>query len=228
MATLWCSICGSSHAKSEDCPGDLRATGPERHGWRVAVETPRGIEAYGVLVAPSYDLWRARILTYPKILWTIPGGSSTLKFVGASARDVEAQAIAFIQGHMRARGYKPRSVPDTVRPGGVPAEARPGVKAPGPELRKIRSLPVRFGSGPTLFSAMTVNVSASGLFVNTLVPMDPGLGVRVFMSLDVGAFGMRGEVVWNRRRPMLGRPAGMGVRLIAPPHGYVDFVRETI
>lgn len=57
------------------------ATGPERHGWRVHVETSRGVEAIGVLVAPSGDLWRSRILTYPNVLWTAPGGRSTLKFL---------------------------------------------------------------------------------------------------------------------------------------------------
>ena len=83
---LWCPVCGSVHAGPRDCPGDLRATGPERHGWRVAVETPLGIEAYGILVAPTHERWRARILTFPNVLWTIPGGAATLKFVGRFKR----------------------------------------------------------------------------------------------------------------------------------------------
>ena len=84
---MYCSVCGGDHARRQDCPGELRATGPERHGWRVAVETPYGLEAYGVLVAPSFDVWRARVITYPNILWTVPGGAVTLKFAGTTAQD---------------------------------------------------------------------------------------------------------------------------------------------
>jgi hypothetical protein len=224
MALAWCAICGSTHPRPKDCPGDLRATGPERHGWRVAVETPHGIEAYGILVAPSSDLWRARILTYPNVLWTIPGGGSTIKFVGATAQASEAKAVAFVEGHIRARGYLRRDGIDPVVAGRFRAEAARGASAPA--LRKIRSIPVRFGTGPSLFSAMTGNISESGLFVATFAPLDPGLAIRVLVDLDLGALGMRGEVVWARRRMVLGRPVGMGVKLISPPPPYLEFVRE--
>ncbi len=59
-------------------------TGPEERRWQIAVETPRGIEGYGVLVAPSGNRWRARILTFPNILWTIPGGGTSIKFLARS------------------------------------------------------------------------------------------------------------------------------------------------
>jgi PilZ domain len=226
MGLTWCPTCGSSHARAKDCPGDLRATGAERHGWRVAVETPHGIEAYGVLVAPAGDYWRARVLTYPNVLWTIPGGASTLKFTGRSPAEAEAQAIAFVEGHIRSRRYLRRDGLEPVATGRYRSEARPGAAATGAALRKPRALPVRFGNGPSLFNAMTANLSESGMFVTTFAPLDPGLAIRVMMDLDVGALGMRGEVVWTRRRMVLGRPVGMGVKLLAPPEPYVTFVRE--
>lgn len=227
MKVNWCPVCGGSHAEAQRCPGDLRATGPERHGWRVLVETPYGIEAYGVLVAPSGDLFRARILTYPNILWTVPGGAVTVKFSSRSAQDAESQAIAFIEGHIKALGYTRRDA--LAAPGVAHYRAEAAVRAAiaqGPALRKMRTMPVQFGTGPTLFSAMTGNLSESGLFVMTLVPFDPGTGVRVLMDLEVGTIGLQGKVVWKRETVVLGRPIGMGIRLVAPPAPYKEFVTE--
>ena len=222
---LWCVVCGSVHADPADCPGDLPATGAERHGWRVAVDTPNGIEAYGVLVAPTHDRWRARILTFPNVLWTIPGGAATLKFVASSPGSAEALAVAFVEGHIKARGYARRDRLDPVNPGRFGAEASPGPAA-GVALRKAYALPVRFGNGSTLFSAMTANLSESGMFVATMAPLDPGDALRVMMSLATGPIGMKGEVVWNRPTIVLGRPVGMGVKLLSPPALYQEFVRE--
>lgn len=227
MALNWCSVCGGSHETAEECPGDLRATGPERHGWRVAVETPYGIEAYGVLVAPSLDLWRARILTYPNVLWMVPGGGLTLKFAAATAQEAEAAAVAFIEGHIKAKGYVRRDMPDapTVARFRAEAQAR-AVAAAGPALRKLRALPVKFGIGAAQFTAMTGNVSESGLFVVTLAPFGPGTGLRVLIDLDKGPVGLQGQVVWQRPRPIAGRPVGMGIQLISPPDPYREFVLE--
>jgi hypothetical protein len=226
MSVHWCAVCGTAHSPSRGCPGDLRATGPERHGWRVVVETPHGIEAYGVLVAPARDRWRARILTYPNILWTTPGGAGTMKFVGATPQDAEAGAIAFVERHVRARGYLRRDALDPVASGRIRAEARPGAILGGPAARKNHALPVQFGIGPALFAAMTANVSENGMFVTTLAPLDAGLALRVSMDLDVGALAMKGQVVWRRKRMVLGRPVGMGIRLVAPPERYVEFIRQ--
>jgi len=71
-----------------------------------------------------------------------------------------------------------------------------------------------------------VNLSESGMFVTTLAPLDPGTALRVMMSLEAGPVGMKGEVVWKRARIVLGRPVGMGLRLLAPPSLYQEFVRE--
>jgi len=225
MVAVWCPTCGSDHAKPEDCPGDLRATGPERHGWRIAVETPHGIEAYGVLVAPAHDKWRARIVTYPNILWTIPGGSRTLKFVGDSPQDAEARAVGFVEGHVKARGYERRVALDGPTVGRIRAEAR-ALAAVSPALRKQRSVPVRFGAGPSLITAVTGNLSENGMFVATLAPLDAGLALRVMVDLETGPVGLKGEVIWRRDHIVLGRPIGMGLQLLAPPESYRQFVRE--
>ena len=222
---LWCGVCGSAHAEPRDCPGDLRATGDERHGWRVAVETPHGIEAYGVLVAPTHEKWRARILTFPNVLWTIPGGAATLKFVGATPQTAEALAVSFIEGHIRSRGYARRDALDAVSTGAYRAEARPGTVIAA-ALRKPHAMPVRFGQGAALFSAMTANVSECGLFVATMAPLDSGAALRLMVSLETGPLGMKGEVVWSRPKIVLGRPVGMGVRLDEPPSLDQEFVRE--
>jgi Tfp pilus assembly protein PilZ len=227
MALSWCSVCGGSHETPRDCPGELRATGPERHGWRVAVETPFGLEAYGVLVAPSLDRWRARIITYPNVLWTAPGGSVTLKFAADTAQEAEAHAVAFVEGHIKARGYARQGTCDVPAVTRYRAEAEAAARAAaGPALRKLRAIPVRFGTGPTLFSAMTGNLSESGLFVVTLVPFEAGTGLRVLMDLSTGPIGLQGQVAWKRPRAVLGRPVGMGVELKSPPQHYREFVVE--
>jgi Tfp pilus assembly protein PilZ len=223
----WCSVCGGQHARRTDCPGELLATGVERHGWRTVVETPFGLEAYGVLVAPTFDIWRARILTYPNVLWTAPGGAVTMKFIGATAPEAEARAIAFVEGHIKARGYarKDAQEPPSVSAYLAEAQARLAAAA-NPALRKLKALPIRFGNAPTFFNAMTANLSESGLFVITLAPFEEGAGVRVLFNLETGPAGLNARVVWRRERATLGRPVGMGVKLIAPPDPYRNFVAE--
>ena len=180
-----------------------------------------------MLVAPSLDLWRARIITYPNVLWTVPGGSLTLKFAGDTPQEAEAGAVSFVEGHIKTRGYVRRDTPDAPEVSRYRAEAQArALAAAGPALRKMRALPVRFGSGPTLFAAMTGNLSESGLFLMTLAPFDPGTDLRVLIDLDTGPVGLKGQVVWQRPRPVSGRPVGMGVQLISPPGSYREFVIE--
>jgi Tfp pilus assembly protein PilZ len=191
------------------------------------VDTPFGIEAYGVLVAPSNDVWRARILTYPNVLWTVPGGAVTVKFVGATAQDAESKAVAFVEGHIKARGYARRDAFETPGVARYSAEAQAkALAAAGPALRKLKAIPVKFGIGTEFFSAMTGNVSESGLFVVTLAPFDTGTGLRVLIDLEKGPLGLKGQVVWRRQRPSMGRPMGMGVQIITPPEPYREFVLE--
>lgn len=223
----WCPVCGTAHDEPRDCPGELRATGAERPGWRVHVETPFGHEAIGVLVAPSHDVWRARILTYPNVLWTLPGGRGTMKFIGATAEDAERSAVAYIEDHVRAKGLLRR---DAL----APVAAAPAAKsAPGEFLpralkatsqRKVRSLPVRFGAERASTRGVTFNLSTEGMFVGA--PDPPEDGRVLFIHLDVSGhtLPLRGLVMWSRPRGEAGRPVGMGIRLTDPPPFYRSFV----
>lgn len=223
----FCRVCGTEHGGSSNCPGELRATGAERPGWRVQVQTPFGHEAIGVLLAPSHDQWRARIVTYPNVLWAAPGGRGTLKFVGDTAGEAEAQAIRFIEEHVRRKRYLRR---DGMAPVGVAAVL--GITRPTPERsqslalvpRKPRCLPVRFGVDRASLRGMTVNLSIEGMFVRVPTPEDGGRSVLIYLDLDGHTLPLRGLVMWNRHRAEPERPAGMGIRLSEPPALYQSFV----
>ena len=106
MSIPWCPVCQTRHASRKDCPGELLATGPERHAWRVEVRTPAlGPRSTACWSRSRRELWRARVLTYPNMLWSVPGGRGTLKFVGDTALEVERQAVEFVREHCRSRGY---------------------------------------------------------------------------------------------------------------------------
>jgi hypothetical protein len=228
MPSKWCTVCCTSHGEKSECPGQLLATGHERHGWRVNVDTPRGIEACSVLVAECGGLWRARILTYPNILWTIPGGSGALKFAGDSPQAAEQQAIAFIKEHFRALGYRMRDGADKVEPLPIePEAADPSLSRPAgrPALRKIRFLPVHYGIARMTEKGGTGNLSETGLFIITNSPESEGSWLNLMLELDGHEIDMRGLVRWMNNRPHAGRSPGMGIQIVAPPPRYTSYVR---
>jgi len=223
MSVNWCANCGGSHAAGRICTEEVPATGPERHGWRVNVETPRGIEAYGVMVAASHDEWRARILTYPNVLWTVPGGGATMKFLDATPQAVEQQAANFIRHFCEARGYVMRDGLQPVEIGEIGNHGSES-KTPAAE-RKVRFLPVRFGVVRPIELGGTGNLSEGGIFVITEMPNDSGSWVNLRLETDVATFGMRGQVRWMCRRHHVGRSPGMGIQITKPPPPYVHYVR---
>jgi hypothetical protein len=224
----WCLLCCTRHETADSCPGDLSSTGGERHGWRVTVETPNGLETYGVLVAEVHDLWRARIVTYPRILWTVPGGGGTVKFAGRSAVDAELQAIEFIKAHCADRGYEIRNLRSSMEPESIDPEAASGVERrvrPVPAVRKVRFLPVRFGRMNLTERGQTGNLSETGLFIITEVPVGQGEQVNLVLATSVDGVTLTGRVRWSRTEHLVGRTPGMGIQLATPPPGYVRFVR---
>lgn len=214
----FCPVCGTQHDLPPSCPGELRATGPERHGWAIAVDAPRGIELYGVIVAPTNGVWRARVVTYPHSTWTIPGGRGTLKFVGPTAAEVEAKALQFVLRWCTDHNRNPR---DGFGPwdhtGG------PGYRRPPP--RKRRSIPIRFGLDGKMTLMTTHDLSPGGMFVTALEPYHEGTVLDLEMEIYGCVAQMRGVVVWKRDKMEPGRPRGMGVRLLDPPPVYKLFVR---
>jgi len=206
-----CQICGTRHGLA-DCPGELRPTGPERHGWSLARATRTGLEGCGVLLAPCTDLWRARILTFPTVLWMSPGGrGGTLKFSGRYAVEAERQAILEIQRTPPWTGVQAEAY--------VAAERRNG-------RRHRKSLPIRFGTEKTDRFGTTLNLSPAGLFLSTPSPLDPGTEIRMEVELFGSLATLHGTVTWVRERLEPARPRGMGVRLVKPPAVYAVFVHR--
>jgi hypothetical protein len=220
----WCPVCGTDHLARSRCPGELAATGPESEGWKITVETPRGMQGYAVLLAPVGRRFRARILTYPNILWTVPGGGGSIKFLGATAADAERKAVAFIREHCAERSYVMRDeleLCEAAVPGVAARWREDSLRAP----RFDRRLPVRFGTNRPTVQAATGNLSKDGLFVATEHPMEEGQLVGLLLELEHCKVPLRGSVVWQRRAPDCGRPAGMGLRLLDPPPVYQTYVR---
>jgi hypothetical protein len=227
MGPTWCRFCFSQHEGDLNCPGVLDATGTERHGWRVTVETPHGIEAYGVLIAECGSRFRARILTYPNILWLAPGLQGTLKFVGASPSQVEAKAVEFIKAHCRQRGFRICDEPILAwndpfmavqADNSVQRNKRPQV------IRKIVFTPIRYGPFRPEYRAGTGNVSETGLFIITNSPPLVGSHVRMRLELENYGIPLYGEICWARTEPEEGRVPGAGVRLSMPPVVYRRYV----
>jgi len=226
MPASFCPVCQTQHGSKRRCPGELLATGPERHGWRVRVRTSSRDEVYGVLVAEAGEFWRARILTYPGMLWSVPGGRGTIKFAGDTAAEAESQAIEFIREHCRVRGYAVDEGAPEVESVPVASERRRSgrPRATG-DPRHLRSLVVRFGVSKPDRVGMTADLSAGGLFVITDRPPDEGQPVKLLLELEGFTVPLAGKVAWMRRRAVQGRPAGMGIQLKNPPNLYGRYVR---
>ena len=224
----WCRVCSTQHGADDPCPGELLATGPERHAWRVTVDTPHGMEAFGVLVAPAGKHWRARVLTYPKALWVVPGGKASMKYVGSRPQEAEKQAIAAIERLIEKRGFRKHELMPPVDLAPIDPEQAPapkGATAPA-SIRKLLEAAVRFGHSRPSQEAITANVSERGMFVSTSSPLDAGAAIRLRVDLEAFNVPLKGVVVWNRTRPEAGRPSGMGVRIFQPSALYTDFVSQ--
>jgi len=208
VSRSFCAVCGTGSHALENCPGGLHATGADRPGWHVRVETPRGSEEIGVLLAPTHDRWLARIMTYPNVLWSAPGRTGALKFVGETPDEAEAQAIAFVELHLKAR----RRAAGASRTRFAAA------------LRKSKSLPVRLRLDRVITRGVTVNLSVEGMFVGVASPADCGRSVLIHLDLDGHTLPLRGLVMWSRASAQPAHPVGMGIRLSDPTPLYQSFV----
>lgn len=220
-----CPLCGAWHASRLPCPEPPPLTGSEKQGFRVAAETPRGVEGYGVLLARMGPTWLSRIVTFPNVVWTVPGGRSAIAFRGRTEDEATRQAVTFIREHCRVRGYRMRD--ELVLSGGEPRphlvlpDAAAIVRAP----RFPRELPVRFGRNRPVVIGRTGNISEGGLFVVTEYPMGTSDLVGLLLELEQGKVPLRGSVVWQCADLEAGRRPGMGIRLLDPPGVYVRYVQ---
>lgn len=221
----WCAVCCSRHAAGASCPGPLMATGPERHGRRFQFVQGSRVEQCGVLIAEAGEYWRARILTYPNMLWSVPGGRGTIKFAGSTPEAAEQLAVAFIREHGKARGMTLSEAGETVEAGPVEPE-RAATQAPcgSKEERHPRVRPIRFGEEKAVQAARTADFSHGGVFIVTDHPLPQGRRLKMVLDLESYTIPLTGTVSWVRTRPEPGRPAGMGIRLVRVPPLYTRYV----
>jgi len=229
MASAWCRYCCTRHGPDDACPGELLATGTERFGWRIKVRTNYGVEIMGVLVAPIGKRWRARILSYPNVMWMIPGGGGSIKFLGSDPAEAEQEAIDFIREHCRLRRFG--IVEESARPESGPIDHEQTPEVENSEevrtaQRKLRVLPIRFGVEGLTTEAVTGDLSEGGVFVATESTLAVGTPLRMELEIEGCKIPLRGVVAWKRDRALTGRPVGMGVDLMDPPSLLTSFVRD--
>ena len=225
----WCRVCGSLHGP-KDCPGEFLATGPERYGWRLLAHTPHGPEVYGTLVAPCGARWRARVLTFPNILWVVPHGG-TIKFFADTPAAAENEAVAYVKEHCRKRGYNLGKEVPSVEGGEIDLEqdeattSSPAVRA---SQRRIHTVSIRYGVSRPEIPAQTEDLSETGLFIRTNAPLPVGTNLQMFLDIEGFGLPLRGVVCWLRDKDEDGgRVAGMGLKLISPHPRYVHYCRQT-
>jgi hypothetical protein len=181
-----------------------------------------------VLLAECGEQWRARIMTFPNVLWLVPGGVTSLKFIAPTNGEAEAQAINFIRAHCRSRNLQVREPAGRSSGSRATQEANVDVFTPptAETLRKIRFLPVRFGVVGATEPGGTGNLSQTGIFIITCLPLDNGARLKMTLDVDERDIAMDGCVRWMQRSPHGGQSPGMGVQLLSPPAPYVDYVRK--
>ena len=186
-------------------------------------------EVYGILLAEAEPHWRARLLTYPSMLWCIPGARETMKFVADSPGKAEELALEFIREHCRDRGIRilDDNLADELESGPIDREYAPQrhVESALAE-RHVRLYEIRFGATKADTRARTRDLSRGGLFVVTDQPLSPGRALKMLLELDDYTIPLVGTVAWVRTRAESGRPAGMGIELRDPPPMYVRHVRS--
>lgn len=218
----WCTVCCTRHTPGGECPGTLLATGPERHAHKFSVAQKDGrLEYYGVLVAEAGDYWRARVFTYPNMLWSVPGGRGTVKFIGATAKEAETRAIEFLEEHCEARGS---TMQEAARETSAGQEQTANDEQLFKEERQPCKVPIRFGMEKATQVATTANLSSGGIYVATDKPVEKGKRVRMLLDVQAYTIPLVGTVAWVRVREEPGKPKGMGVQLHQPPALYQRYV----
>lgn len=223
----WCRTCGTRHPPVP-CVKDYSSTGTERHAWRALIEGKEFPEVYGVLIAPMGRLWRARILTYPNVVWMVPGGGATMKFLAMSAVQAEADAVQFIQDLCKRRGLRiSRRLPN-LEPGPVDHEESPETQADAQaqaSRRRLRHIPIWWGKDAADEEGLSEDLSEEGLFLISGKLQPKGTTLHLRLKVGDTLLEMTGTVTWTRDLAGYGRRIGMGIELKSPPQGYKEFVR---
>ena len=225
----WCAVCCTRHVGGPVCPGELRATGPERLGRRIQARSSDRVEIYGVLIAEAGDLWRGRVITFPNMLWSVPGGRGTMKFVSKSAAEAEQAAMEYILAHCADRKLAVEEATGEVPCAPIENEVA-AVQSPrrGREPRLLHGLSIRYGEQKATERGRTADLSKGGLCVITDAPLPQGTTLKLILELDAYSIPLTGKVAWSRDVDAPGRPKAMGVQLISPPAMYQRYVRTVV
>ena len=168
-------------------------------------------------VARADEHWRARIVTFPNILWVVPGGGETMKFYGRTEEQARRLAADFVREHCVEKGYLMRDEVEFAgklhRPG-ISDFGATGSRSTVAAPRYGRRLPVRFGVSVPTHMGYTANLSETGLFIATLKP--PGSGALLGLSLELEhcKVPLRGSVAWQRDAGSPVGEHGMGMKLV--------------
>ncbi len=223
----WCTICCTRHTPGGDCPGNLLATGPERHARKFAVTGDNHLEYYGVLIAEAGEYWRARIFTYPNMLWSVPGARGTIKFAGATAKEAETLAIEFLREHCEQRRYTMQDATDDPPAGQIEKESADRLSPRGgKEERHPCKVPIRFGEEKATHWGTTANLSLVGIYIATDKVLEKGKRLRMLLDIQAYTMSLLGTVAWVRVKEEPGKPKGMGVLLQQPPAFYKRYVTK--
>jgi len=225
----WCAVCCTRHTPGGECPGNLLATGPERHAHKFAVAQENRLEYYGVLIAEAGKYWRARVFTYPNMLWSVPGGRGTIKFAGDTAKEAETRAIEFLEEHCEARRYTMQEAEIETPAGRVEKEDADKLSPQGGrEERHPCKVAIRFGEEKAQQAATTANLSPGGIYIATDKLVQKGKRLRMLLDVQAYTIPLVGTVAWVRTREEVGKPKGMGVQLHKPPALYQRYVATVL
>ena len=98
-------------------------------------------------------------------------------------------------------------------------------------VRVAKRIEVKFNSAAEN-TAITSDLSESGMFIATCKGIDPGNTIDIKLQLpDAKALFINGRVIRNTKTPQSVKDAaqkGMGVELISPPSDYVMYVQTLL
>jgi len=93
--------------------------------------------------------------------------------------------------------------------------------------RHTKRFPITFSDGKEEYSAVTYNISSTGLFIRTRKALPPGTHLKI--NLELGRdkmIALDGIVAWALKTGIADFKNGMGVRLTNIPQEYRELVRS--
>jgi len=93
--------------------------------------------------------------------------------------------------------------------------------------RYVKRLPIVFSDGKREYTAVTSNISSTGLFIRTRKALPPGTPLRMTIEMDRDkSIVLSGIVAWSLKTGITDFKDGMGVRLKDIPDEYLELVRS--